>query len=98
MARFRNTPFLPINDIPGYRNTMLTRREFLELSATAIMLSACAGGCLTKISPIMDQTAHRPWPLPKKQWTLFMRWHDLLFAHWRIRPELIRPFIPDVLE
>jgi uncharacterized protein len=77
---------------------MLTRREFLELSATAIMLSACAGGCLTKISPILDQTAHRPWPLPKTPWTLFMRWHDLLFAHWPIRPELIRPFIPDVLE
>lgn len=27
-----------------------------------------------------------------------MRWHDLLFAHWPVRPGLIRPLIPDVLE
>ena len=27
-----------------------------------------------------------------------MRWHDLLFAHWPVRAELIRRFIPDVLE
>ena len=49
-------------------------------------------------SHITDQTAHRPWPLPKKPWVLSMRWHDLLFAHWPVRVELIRPLIPDVLE
>ena len=27
-----------------------------------------------------------------------MRWHDLLFLHWPIRPELIRPLIPRDLE
>lgn len=27
-----------------------------------------------------------------------MRWHDLLFLHWPIRPELIRPLIPSTLE
>jgi len=27
-----------------------------------------------------------------------MRWHDLLFLHWPIRPELIRPLIPPDLE
>jgi uncharacterized protein len=27
-----------------------------------------------------------------------MRWHDLLFLHWPIRPDLIRPFIPSALE
>jgi uncharacterized protein YqjF (DUF2071 family) len=25
---------------------------------------------------------------------MFMRWHDLLFFHWPVRPELIRPLIP----
>jgi uncharacterized protein YqjF (DUF2071 family) len=25
---------------------------------------------------------------------MLMRWHDLLFLHWPIRPELIRPMIP----
>ena len=27
-----------------------------------------------------------------------MRWHDLLFAHWPVRSDLIRSHIPDVLE
>ena len=27
-----------------------------------------------------------------------MRWHDLLFLHWPVRPELIRPLIPHGLE
>jgi uncharacterized protein YqjF (DUF2071 family) len=27
-----------------------------------------------------------------------MRWHDLLFLHWPVRPELIRPLIPRGLE
>jgi uncharacterized protein YqjF (DUF2071 family) len=26
-----------------------------------------------------------------------MRWVDLLFAHWPIRPDLIRPLIPEGL-
>jgi uncharacterized protein len=27
-----------------------------------------------------------------------MRWHDLLFLHWPVRPEVIRPLIPRSLE
>jgi hypothetical protein len=27
-----------------------------------------------------------------------MRWHDLLFLHWPIRPELLRPLIPEKLD
>ncbi len=27
-----------------------------------------------------------------------MRWHDLVFLHWLIRPEYIRPLIPIQLE
>jgi uncharacterized protein YqjF (DUF2071 family) len=77
---------------------MVTRREFLELSASAVMLSAFVGGCSTIGSHVTDQTAHRPWPLPKTSWVLSMRWHDLLFAHWPVRVDLIRPLIPDVLE
>jgi uncharacterized protein YqjF (DUF2071 family) len=29
---------------------------------------------------------------------MFMRWHDLLFAHWRVDPALLRPLIPPSLE
>jgi uncharacterized protein YqjF (DUF2071 family) len=27
-----------------------------------------------------------------------MRWHDLLFLHWPVRPDLIRPLIPEAVE
>jgi uncharacterized protein YqjF (DUF2071 family) len=46
----------------------------------------------------MDQTSHRPWPLPQTPWVLSMRWHDLLFLHWPIRPDVIRPMIPRPLD
>ena len=50
------------------------------------------------ILAVTEQTSHRPWPLPQTAWVLFMRWHDLLFLHWPVRPESIRPLIPKQLE
>ncbi len=47
---------------------------------------------------ITAQTDHRPWPLPSTPFFLFMRWHDLLFAHWPVRIESIRPLIPSILD
>lgn len=47
---------------------------------------------------ILAQTSHRPWPVPKTPWLLYMRWHELLFLHWPVRPEAIRPLIPPALE
>lgn len=49
-------------------------------------------------SALVNETSHRPWPLPSKPWIMAMRWHDLLFLHWPIRPEIIRPLIPVGLE
>jgi Uncharacterized conserved protein (COG2071) len=46
----------------------------------------------------MEQVSHRSCPLPEKRWVLSMRWHDLLFLHWPIRPALLRPLIPSPLE
>jgi uncharacterized protein len=47
---------------------------------------------------VTNQTSHRPWPLPQTSWVLYMRWHELLFLHWPIRPELLRPLIPEKLD
>lgn len=77
---------------------MLTRREFVEFSAKAVMAGTLGIGCGFTAAAVTDQTSHRPWPLPQKPWILFMRWHDLLFLHWPIRPELLRPLIPRGLE
>ncbi|MEX0928066.1 MAG: DUF2071 domain-containing protein [Balneolales bacterium] len=46
---------------------------------------------------IFDHTGHRPWPLPQRRWALAMRWYDLLFAHWPVPPEVLRPLIPAAL-
>src|SRR4051795_7227163 len=46
----------------------------------------------------IDETAHRPWPLPDGPWTLAQSWEDLLFTHWRVDAEELRRLIPPGLE
>jgi uncharacterized protein len=46
----------------------------------------------------LNKLDHRPWPLPEGRWVMEQRWHDLLFSHWPIRPEILRPLIPRPLE
>jgi uncharacterized protein YqjF (DUF2071 family) len=46
---------------------------------------------------ILYATAHRPWPLPERQWAMTHTWHDLLFAHFRVEPATLRRLVPDVL-
>ena len=45
-------------------------------------------------SAILRTSSHRPWPLPAGPWILMQRWHELLFAHWPIEPEILRPLLP----
>lgn len=46
----------------------------------------------------LAETAHRPWPLPRRPWLMGQTWYDLLFAHWEVAPEALRPLVPDPLE
>jgi uncharacterized protein len=80
------------------RGRAMNRREFIELGAIAAGATTLACGCSLRAPPVTDQTSHRPWPLPNSRWVMFMRWHDLLFLHWPIRPQYIRPLIPTRLE
>lgn len=43
-------------------------------------------------------TNQRPRPVPESRWAMRMNWHDLLFMHWPVRTELLRPLIPSQLE
>lgn len=43
-------------------------------------------------------SAHRPWPLPERPWTLTMDWEELLFLHWAVAPEKLAPHLPRGLE
>lgn len=47
---------------------------------------------------ILADAGHRPYPAPASPWVMSMRWHDLLFMHWPIAPERLRPLIPPALE
>jgi len=47
---------------------------------------------------LLGTVAHRPGPLPSGPWVQFQRWHDLLFAHWPVAPERVRPRLPSGLE
>ncbi len=43
---------------------------------------------------ILFATAHRPWPLPTAPWVMTQLWKDLLFLHYPVDAELLRPLIP----
>ncbi|WLD93049.1 YqjF family protein [Alkalihalobacillus sp. AL-G] len=42
--------------------------------------------------------SHRPWSIPSRPWVMKQTWHDLLFAHWKIDPTIIKPLIPSSLQ
>jgi uncharacterized protein YqjF (DUF2071 family) len=46
----------------------------------------------------LEETAHRPWPLKQEPWVMGQTWLDLLFAHWRVPREALRPHVPASLE
>jgi len=61
---------------------------------------------VTRIAPTSDAAAqsatladrdHRPWPLPDRPWLQGQTWLDLLFAHWSLPVEALRPAVPETL-
>jgi len=39
-------------------------------------------------------TSDRPWPVPRRPWVMAQVWRKLLFAHWPLPPEQLRPHLP----
>jgi uncharacterized protein len=46
---------------------------------------------------ILDERAHRPWPMPETPWIMTQSWHDLLFAHWPVDARLLQEKVPSGL-
>ncbi|MBV9609853.1 MAG: DUF2071 domain-containing protein [Acidobacteria bacterium] len=44
--------------------------------------------------PALKVVDHRPFPLPAGPWIMKQEWGDLLFAHWPLAPEYLRPLVP----
>jgi uncharacterized protein YqjF (DUF2071 family) len=49
-------------------------------------------------SGILEETAHRPWPMPERPWVMTQTWHDLLFAHWPVDARTLRDRVPPAFE
>lgn len=52
---------------------------------------------MTDWSALLNARDHRPYPLPERPWVMTMSWLELLFAHWSLPPEALRPLIPPSL-
>ncbi len=46
----------------------------------------------------LEDTGHRPWPLPDGPWVMGQTWDELLFVHYRVPFEALRPLVPKGLE
>ena len=46
---------------------------------------------------ILNERAQRPWPAPSRPWVMTQTWNALLFAHWPLSPEIVRPLVPAAL-
>jgi len=47
---------------------------------------------------VVEEVGHRPWPMPEGQWVMAQTWDELLFAHWPVDIDQLRPLIPAGLE
>lgn len=49
---------------------------------------------MPQIEEILNDTAHRPYPMPKGMWAYYQEWNRALFLHWIIPEEQIRKHVP----
>jgi uncharacterized protein YqjF (DUF2071 family) len=47
---------------------------------------------------ILVETTHRPWSVPRGPWIFRQSWHDLLFLHWPVERDVLRPLVPACFE
>lgn len=45
----------------------------------------------------LADTGHRPMPLSEEEWIHAQTWENLLFAHWRVPIDQLRPHVPEEL-
>ncbi|CAN5612994.1 DUF2071 domain-containing protein [soil metagenome] len=43
---------------------------------------------------LLGNLDHRPYPLPTSLWGISMSWHDVLFMHFPVPEEILRPLVP----
>src|SRR5215210_3153253 len=63
-------------------------------AADAVLARLTPGSAVAAQTRVLRQTAHRPWPVPERRWVQGQTWLDLLFAHWSLPVEALRPSVP----
>lgn len=53
---------------------------------------------MSVVEEVLSRADHRPYPLPGGPWVLAMSWHELLFMHWPVPADALRPLIPSALD
>lgn len=43
---------------------------------------------------LLADAGHRAFPYPARRWVMRQTWHNLLFAHWQLAPDIIRALLP----
>lgn len=56
------------------------------------------GYSLTDVDALLAEVSHRPWQLPAGRWQYYQEWNEVLFFHWKVPAELLRPLLPAGLE
>ena len=51
-----------------------------------------------KIREVLEQIAHRPWKMPDGSWKYYQEWNHALFLHWKVKPQLLKSWLPPPLE
>ncbi|MFD0939540.1 YqjF family protein [Pedobacter boryungensis] len=49
------------------------------------------------IEEILNKTLHRPFGMPKGNWTYYQEWNKALFLHWEVPFELLKKCVPSNL-
>jgi len=50
-----------------------------------------------KIKTILEDKHHRPWIMPSGSWQFYQEWLDLLFLHFQVDYDILRPLVPKEL-
>jgi uncharacterized protein len=97
-ARARGASFAIVLAAPRAGDLQLGRLDAAQATRYLWIKPAVSSLEFTAMTSIFDQTLHRPWPMPTRRWAVAMRWHELLFAHWPVKAEVLRPLIPPSLD
>lgn len=49
---------------------------------------------ITNDQPVLQQIAHRPWPMPNRPWQWYQEWNRVVFLHWKVPLSWLKPNIP----